>query len=270
MESLEFNEKVNDASYIMNMKAFEYHELSKLTNYNHKKVGLNISRLKNSGFVKQMMKSYKIYPNSMQIDLPKSNLTQPLNLQELIVNRRSRRNFKEEIPIKLEEIAQILQLSYGATAEFEYEGEKQILRSTPSAGALYPLEIYILARNVEDLEKAVYHYRVCQHSLEKVKPIKDVFFENLEKNWFFPKGAQAIFLITGVWNRSFLKYMERAYRYLLIEAGAVAENMTIIAEAQKLNALMMGGWNDDEFNALLNIDGLNEVSLLPICIGACE
>lgn len=270
LENTDIIDRSNDTSYIVGTKAFEYHELSKMTEYNYRRLGINISYIKASGFYKKLMKSYKIYQNAPQTRLPKSQLIQPVNLQEVIVNRRSRRNFNGEIPLKVQQIAEILQLSYGATVEFTYEGEKQILRATPSAGALYPLEIYIISRNIESLDKGVYHYRICKHSLELVKNVDEGIFKNLEKKWSFPKEFQCVVVITGVWNRSFIKYSERAYRYLLIETGIVSENMTLISEVQGLNALIMGGWSDDEINELLGIDGINEISLLPICIGACK
>lgn len=264
------NEEINDSNYILETEAFKYHETSKLSKYNNKLLSKRINELVNKEVIKNMTKSYKLYSCSKQIEMPKAKLKKGVDFQKLIINRRSRRNFSDGVSLNIEQLANLLQLSYGATDEIIYKDEVQLLRATPSAGALYPLEIYVLSRDVEKLKNGIYHYRICKNSLEFIKEVDKKFYNELETTWLFPKNYQALIIITGVWNRGFIKYGERAYRYLLFESGIVSQNITLLCEAQGLGSLIMGGWCDDEINSLLGLDGINEISLVPICIGRYE
>jgi SagB-type dehydrogenase family enzyme len=227
----------------------------------------HIELLKISGIVQSMLKSYKNYPTCQQVTLPKVEKDQNFKtLPEVLVERRSCRDFKNQA-ISLSELAAILKNSYGLSGEFNTGFGIQHLRTVPSGGALYPLEIYVLANKIEDLDQALYHYRIGRSSLEKIKDLDAVFFDKIAKDWMLTSPPPTIIIISGVLARTMIKYKERAYRYVLMEAGMLGMNITLLCESIGFSTVMIGGYIDDETNMLIGLDGINEMALLPIAIG---
>lgn len=259
--------QIEDPSYIIETCALNYHHINKLTKHNVIALSQHIELLKTSGIVKSMMNSYKSYPTRQQIVLPVvEDCENNKSLAEIIMGRRTCRDFGNQA-IGLKELATILKYSYGISGEFDTGFGIQYLRTVPSGGALYPLEIYILVNKIEGLNQALYHYRIGHSSLEKIKNVDSRYFNNIASEWLLNSPPPAIMIVSGVLARTMIKYKERAYRYLLMEAGMLGMNITLSCEYVGLSTVMIGGYIDDETNELIGLDGINEMVLLPIVIG---
>lgn len=246
-----------------------FHEQSKMTKRSMEQLAERIQHIVTGEALAKLNQSYKSYPFCPQVELPVANLEDQRSLQDVIVKRRSQRKWSADHSVSLQELANLLQLTYGITQGIPYtEGMTQYLRATPSAGGLYPLELYVFAQGVEDLEPGVYHYRVAHHALEQLEAGEQTErFRMMEEQWGFATQPSLILVLSGVFERTMFKYRERGYRFLMMEAGMAAQMVTLLAAAQGLESCMMGGWIDEELNRMIGIDGVMESSLLPICIG---
>jgi SagB-type dehydrogenase family enzyme len=184
-----------------------------------------------------------------------------LTVEKAIANRRSQRDFTDET-MSLAELSHLLYYSSGVT------DKRQGLRAAPSAGATYPIEVYAVVNNVEGLTKGIYHYLITSHEMELVR---DGDFRNemsraaLGERMF--KQANAIIALSAIFQRTQLRYRERAQRYIFFEAGHIAQNTYLLATSMRLGACAIGAFYDDEFNRLLGLDGKNEGVLYIIAIG---
>lgn len=185
-----------------------------------------------------------------KIFLPKYFTKGKLFVFDSIVTRRSVRDYAEE-PMTIKEISTLLYVTQGITAEGK--------RAAPSAGALYPIETYLVVNNVKGLEKGLYHYIPEEHSLVIVKigdlsaDIKKAGFSQdpLEK-------AAVDFIWTAVFERTTEKYGDRGIRFIHLEVGHISENLYLQANSMGLGAVAIGGFSDEEVNAFLGVDGEKE------------
>jgi SagB-type dehydrogenase family enzyme len=246
-----------------------FHEQSKMTQRSMEQLSERIQQIIAGGVVTNLNQSFKSYPTCPQVELPMANLQEQRSLQDVIVKRRSQRDWPADRYVSQQELANLLQLTYGITKGMKQTtNTTQYLRATPSAGGLYPLELYVFAQRVEDLEPGVYHYRVAHHALEQLEAGDQTErFRMMAEQWGFATQPSLLVVLSGVFDRTMFKYRERGYRFLMMEAGMAAQMVTLLAEAQGLGSCMMGGWVDDELNRMLGLDGVMETSLLPICIG---
>jgi SagB-type dehydrogenase family enzyme len=171
-----------------------------------------------------------------------------MTLEEAILRRRSRRDFKDS-PLTLGEISQVLWAAQGIT-------DKTGLRAAPSAGALYPLDVYLVVgrQGVEELGEGVYHYLPQSHSLEPILQ-GDVrqTLARLSLEQTFIAEAPLSLLITGEYERTTGKYGDRGVRYVHMEAGHVAQNVYLQAEALGLGTVTVGAFQDEEISQALNL-----------------
>lgn len=205
---------------------------------------------------------YKEYPKAKRLELPVPN-HKGLILEEVISRRRSIRNYTKQ-PLSLSQLSQLLYAAQGVTGK--YQG--RLLRATPSAGALYPLEIYPVINNVSGLEPGIYHYGVKDHILELVK-LGD-FSKKATKACLDQEAAQdaqVTFFISSIFARVSYKYGERGYRYALIETGHVGQNIYLEAVSLGLGAVAMGAFYDDKVNELLGIEGKDEAVVYVLAVG---
>lgn len=198
--------------------------------------------------------TYKKYPSAKKIPLSKDFPSQVLPLTEILKKRRSTRNFLSK-PLSLDVLSFLLWASTGVQRkEHGYD-----FRTTPSAGALYPIETYLIANNVEDLKKALYHYNIQAHTLEELK-VGD-FSEEIAHAALGQKiciDAPVVLVWTGIFKRSKWKYAQRAYRYVYLDAGHIAQNLALSATSIGLGTCQVGAFFDDEINQALGVDGLEE------------
>ncbi len=206
---------------------------------------------------------YKTYP-----DAPKIRLEPPAReggkpVWEVIRQRRSVRHFRDS-PLSAAELSQLLWASQGLTgSEAGYK-----LRAAPSAGALYPVETYLSVQNVKGIGPGIYHYDVRGHSLECLRAgdLGPALAEAALEQGFLA-AAGAVFAWTAVFARSKWKYRERAYRYIYLDAGHIAQNVALAAVALGLGSCQIAALYDDEVNALLGVEGEDESIIYMTAVG---
>ena len=207
--------------------------------------------------------SDKKYLNVPQVALPHPDKSGGIPIWEVVGRRRSVRRFSKE-PIQLKDVSQLLWASQGIT--FERGGFS--FRAAPSAGALYPIETYVAAHAVKGLEPGIYHFRIQTSGLEKIKGgdfRKKTAAAALDQE--FVSTAPCVFLWTAVFERSKWKYKQRAYRYVFLDCGHLAQNLALAAVAQGLGSCFAAALYDEEANSLVGVDGENESSLLMCAVG---
>lgn len=196
-----------------------------------------------------------------------------------IGRRRSVRSFGAT-PVTLLELSRLLWSSGGLTASFITPQGQDFYRAAPTAGALYPVETYLVVNKVEGLEPGLYHYRVAgadmlerpiaegSHSLEQLRT-GDLRAEITAATLDQPLCGKAgvVFVWTAVFARSEWKYRERSYRYFYLDAGHMAAQLSLAAVSQGLGTCQLGAFYDDELNALLGIDGKTEGALYLTAVG---
>jgi SagB-type dehydrogenase family enzyme len=174
--------------------------------------------------------------------LPRPSSDGKVSVEKAIKERRTIRDFKERI-LSLAHLSQLLWAAQGITDPIERK------RAAPSGGALYPLDVYILAgeNGVEKIEAGVYLYLPKEHSvlpISKGDRRKEIASASLGQMWM--AKAPVIFIITAEYRRITAKYGERGIRYALIEAGHVGQNLFLQAETLGLGAGIVGAFNDLE------------------------
>ncbi|MFH1421219.1 MAG: SagB/ThcOx family dehydrogenase [Planctomycetota bacterium] len=169
-----------------------------------------------------------------------------LSVEEAINNRRSVREF-EKAPITLKHVSQLLWAAQGKTSNNGF-------RAAPSAGATFPLEVYLVAGEVEGLDTGLYKYIVSSHKLEKVKngDIRKSLFEAALLQDFILKAPASI-VIAAVYERTAARYRDRAPRYVYIEVGHVGENIYLQCESLALGTVAVGAFDDAKVKKALGI-----------------
>ena len=209
-------------------------------------------------------KTFKTYPDTVKkIKLPDPKFDETIQFWSVIKNRHSTRKFTEE-PISLMDISLLLFGMSGLNRIFPQFS----FRTVPSAGGLYPIEIYPVVNSVMNLQKGLYHYDIQNHSLEQLKEgdFRDKVNKGcLDQNMAFASAVN--FIWTAVIGRSQWKYLQRCYRYIYLDAGHIGQNFYLVAEALGLGACTIGAIYDNELNQFLEIDGKNETVLYVGVVG---
>jgi SagB-type dehydrogenase family enzyme len=189
-----------------------------------------------------------------------------LPLSELIARRRSCRRFARK-SLALVDLAEILGGTYGIAGPVALDGGLELdTRCVPSAGALYPLELYLILQRVETVPDGIYHYAVLDHALEAVEAGLDrsALDEALLHSPFL-EHANALVIMTAVFGRTLDKYAARGYRYILLEAGHAAQNLCLLAAERGLASLCVGGFMDAAINRFLGLEPRTEAAVY--CVG---
>lgn len=194
-----------------------------------------------------------------EIELKRPLQDGSISVERAIQERRSVRSFRPD-PLTTAQASQLLWAAQGIT------DPEQGRRTVPSAGALYPLEIYMVAGRVECLSPGLYHYVPQGHKLSKVRD--GDFREALSDAAYAQeslKEAPAVMLLAGVYERTSGKYGERAQRFVHIEAGHAGQNLALQAIAMGLSTVMVGGFVDDQVKKALNLpDDVQPLYLIPV------
>lgn len=192
------------------------------------------------------------------IKLPPPQLIGTRTLEQLLAQRRSVRTYSAA-PISLNEVGQMLWAAQGIT-------HSRGLRTAPSAGALYPLELYVVAGAVDGLDAGIYHYLPREHSL--VQTAAGERREALVAAALGQKSLQeaaAVIAIAAIQERTRVKYGERAERYVHMEVGHAGQNMFLQAEALGLGTVVIGAFHDEAVAAALGLPaGTRPLSLMPL------
>ncbi|THB77380.1 MAG: SagB/ThcOx family dehydrogenase [Desulfobacteraceae bacterium] len=196
--------------------------------------------------------------------LPRAKQTGMVAVEQAIAQRRTVRSYQSK-PLSLEQLAQLMWAAQGIT------GKSGFKRAAPSAGALYPMDLYVVADGacVEDLEAGVYHYEPAGHMLSPISDkslLRDVARASLSQMWM--ATAPVNLLITAEYRRIEGKYGSRGERYAMIEAGHIGQNIFLQAEALGLKAGILGAFQDGEINRVLDLPHTHEpLIIMPVGYG---
>ena len=181
--------------------------------------------------------------------------------------RRSARSFGRA-PLTRGHLAALLEGAYGVTGSLrDDDGREQTLRAAPSAGALYPLDIYVGVRRVGGVVPGVYRFDPLERGLEDAGIDPDALVETTAYSELVEGAAVSVVLAATFW-RSRFKYGQRAYRFTLLEAGHVSQNLLLVAAALSLGAVPLGGIYDCRLDDALGLDGVNRSAVYVVCIGS--
>ncbi len=194
------------------------------------------------------------------VQLPPPDLKGGLSVEEALLERRSVRSYKDE-PLELKWVSQLLWAAQGITLE------ARGFRTAPSAGATYPLEIYLAAGEVNDLQSGLYRYVAAGHSLVKINgnDVRRSLAEAaLGQNQV--RDAPAVIIVAADYDRTAQRYGERARRYVHMEVGHASQNICLQAITYNLGTVIVGAFYDDQVKLVLGLPG-NEDPLIIIPVG---
>lgn len=195
------------------------------------------------------------------IALPKPKVRGTVSLEETIKKRRSRRNFLDK-PLTLEQVSQLLWAAQGIT------DERTGFRASPSGGACYPLDIYLVIgkNSVEGLEAGVYRYLVSNHSLEiHLRGDKRRALALASLGQMFIARAPISIVTTVEYSRITSRYGQRGVRYAHIEIGHVGENIYLQTEALGLGTVAIGAFSDGMVAKVLSLPkGHEPLYIMPV------
>ena len=205
----------------------------------------------------------KEYENVPCVLLPKPKVSGGAPIWDVVRNRRSVRSYSDRY-LDLEELAQLLWATQGITGSIG----GYPLRASPSAGALYPIETYLLVNRVNNISQGIYHFNVRKFRLELLKGgnFSYAFAEAALGQHMFVKCAVA-FVWSAVIDRCRVKYGERAFRYIFMDVGHICQNLYLAATAMGLGCCAVGAFYDDEVNALIGLDGVAESVVYMATVG---
>ena len=191
-------------------------------------------------------------------ELPAPRLDSGFSLEQSLAGRRTQRAFDGK-PVSLKAIAQLLWAAQGTS-------NREGLRTAPSAGALYPLELHLLAGNVEGLDAGLYRYDAEHHHLtiEQQGDLRSALAEvALNQDWI--SQSSAVVIVSAVVSRTSAKYGERAARYVHMEVGHASQNLLLQATALGLGSAIVGAFDDEPLAVLLGLpEGEQPLIILPL------
>lgn len=191
-------------------------------------------------------------PDTEVVELPPPQETGKTSLESALAHRRSIRRFADR-PLSWQEISQILWAAQGITGGRE-------LRTAPSAGAIYPLEVYAV------LAEGLFHYEPLRHSLSRRSA--DDLRSTLRRaalDQQFVEEAPLVIVVAGDYGKTASRYGGRAERYVILEAGHVAQNVLLQAVAIDLGGVPVGAFDDEEVRRALGLSAdLTPLYLIPL------
>jgi len=194
-----------------------------------------------------------------EISLPEPRLSGPMPLEEVMAMRRSVRSFREA-PLELTELSQLLWAAQGVT-----EGRSGF-RTAPSAGATYPLEVYIAAGSVSDLPPGLYKYEARGHKLTELTKgdLRGALYDAALRQRCV-KDAPVVIIIAAAYERTMARYGERGIRYVHMEAGHSAQNICLQAVSLGLGSVVVGAFNDESVKRVFSLpQNESPLYLMPI------
>lgn len=192
------------------------------------------------------------------IKLPDPRIMGEQSVEVLFKQRRSVRSYQKS-PLNLADVGQLLWSAQGVS-------NAQGLRTAPSAGALYPLKLFVVVGDVNELSPGIYQYNPEEHSL--LKTVNGDLRKSLQKAALDQScigDAAIIFVFTAIYQRTTWKYGKRGLRYVHMEVGHAGQNLFLQAEALGMGTVVVGAFDDDEIREVLNLDtDVQPLSLMPV------
>ncbi len=214
-----------------------------------------------TGSVEYRREEVKIVGNGSIIYLPLPVFKGNMSLEEAILHRRSIREYRKE-SLTLHQLSQLLWAAQGIT-EVRWG-----FRASPSAGATYPLEIYVVVGNngVKGLASGVYRYQPRSHSLVLVKKgdvREELYSACLNQEWV--RDAPVVLVIAADYERTTRVYGERGIRYVHMEVGHVGQNIYLEATALGLGTVAVGAFYDDEVRVIIGaLENHHPLYVMPV------
>jgi SagB-type dehydrogenase family enzyme len=210
----------------------------------------------------------KRYPRAQRYALP-----DPVTESEfprVLLGRRTWRQFARD-PLKLSELGTLLGLTWRVQHWIKAPGiGRYALKTSPSGGALHPIEAYVVATRVKGLPRGIYHYNSGQHYLELLQQgaTAALMERYLANQWWF-RSAAALVLLTAVFSRTQWKYdTARAYRAVLTESGHLCQTFCLVATWLNLAPFCTLALADSIIEKDLGVDGIDESVLYAAGVGA--
>lgn len=206
---------------------------------------------------------FKRYPDAEKVLLPRKWDGEKSNFWRLLQQRRSLRKYSPS-PMNITDLALLLWACQGVTAQ----AGQFYMRTAPSAGALYPVETYAAVSRVHGIEPGIFHFDVKGFQLERITdgiPCHDVAHAALDQD--FLVRTHVVFIWSAVLRRTMAKYGHRGLRYVLLDAGHIAQNLCLAVEALGGGACPVAAFYDAEINALLSLDGEEETVIYMAGVG---
>jgi len=203
-------------------------------------------------------------PPQPYYSLPPPVLYGDMSVEEALYNRRSRRNFVDT-PLSMEQLSQLLWAAYGITLPLP-NGPRGGLRTTPSAGASFPLEVYVVVGNVHGLSPGIFLYNSEEHTLIRLS-YDDVRQElsDIALGQRMVADAPVTIFYTSFMYRITGRYGDRGIRYAYMELGHSAQNVYLQAEALGLGTVAIGAFDDGRIRALFGLhQGEEPLYLMPV------
>lgn len=192
------------------------------------------------------------------------------SLEQSIVWRRTSRSFDPRGALHIDTLARLLAFSCGLTAAMDLSGglPTEFHRAAPSAGARFPLDTFLVASRVSDLPPGAYAYDLHKHELATVRL---GLFADQVAQWALYQpwmaNASVVFALVGTPARTTERYASRGYRYILLEAGHIAQNLYLLGSAYNLCVQATGGFFEDAFCKLFGLDGTDRQVLYLVAMG---
>jgi SagB-type dehydrogenase family enzyme len=236
-----------------------YHENSKVRPF-EADWGMDLMSAGMTEVYRSVRNPYKQYVRCERLALPRARRRG--ELARILRRRRSVREFATT-PITRAALGELLGLSCGITGvQHLGGGDHLLLRANPSGGALYPIEVYPIVFRGDDLAPGLYHYAPREHALELIKSgdLQEELFQ-ITMRQPVVREASFVCVLTALTARNMFKYGERGYRYMLLDAGHLAQNLYLASNALQLGCTTIAGFVDDRLNELVGIDGVNEFAV---------
>jgi len=191
------------------------------------------------------------------VKLPKPNLKGTLSFEETTARRRSVRQYAKA-PFTLQEVSQLLWACQGIT-------NKEGFRTVPSAGATFPIEMFVAIGNVEGVEPGLYHYDVFKHALwRKQKGDIRKALDEASLRQHMVAEAPITLIITAIVERTSQRYGSRAARYVFMEAGHIGQNIYLQCEPLGLATCAIGAFRDKEVAKVLGLKKEEPLYIFPV------
>ncbi len=199
-------------------------------------------------------------PGTMkEVALPEPSVESNYSIEQTLQQRRSVRSFTNQA-IQIADVSQLMWAAQGITES------SRGFRTSPSAGATFPMEIYVVVTMVGELEHGLYHYQIGKHTLEqKISgDLRGPLLESaLMQEWL--SQAAAIIVVCADYSRTTARYGERGIRYVHMEAGHVGQNLALQAVALGLGTTMVGAFYDEQLSEILNLpQSLDPLYIIPV------
>ena len=196
----------------------------------------------------------KPYPDLPRVPLDRSAKLPAIDYFDLM-NRRQAIDSSRSEALDIQKISTAFRLTHDITARTMHADPPFYYRSVASAGALYPFELYLAVHHIDGLDPGVYHYHLFDFCLTTLRrgPVPEIPPVD--------RGVSATFYITGIFFRSAWKYRNRAYRYVLLDAGHLLENLRLALGALDLSFSIHLDFDDERAATLLGLDPQREVCL---------